>query len=250
MMQTPIARAIILAAGQGQRLGPAAQDRPKCLVPLAGRTLIDWQIDALVAGGVKELVVVTGYRAELVEAQVARRDEIAVRTLFNPFYEVANNLGTCWTAREEMEGDFLILNGDTIISAAIVARLQAGARFPITVTVDVKDEYDDDDMKVQREGDRLLRIGKTLTPDISNAESIGFLAFREAGGALFRGQVETMMRGEEGGRIWYLSAIDALAATGQVGTVSIAGLEWQEVDFPPDLIAAQALTERWRTAGA
>jgi choline kinase len=57
-------RGIILAAGRGSRLGGLTEERPKCLVSLAGRPLLAWQRAALAAGGVDELAVVAGYRAE------------------------------------------------------------------------------------------------------------------------------------------------------------------------------------------
>jgi choline kinase len=100
-------------------------------------------------------------------------------------------------------------------------------------------------MKVERDGDRLVHIGKTLTADQTDAESIGMLAFQGEGPKLFSDQIDAMMRTAAGTKNWYLKAIDALAPTGKVGTVSIKGLEWQEVDFPPDLEAAAAMTERW-----
>lgn len=240
-----IKRAIILSAGQGSRLGPITADQPKCLIPFAGKTLLDWQIDALVAAGVGEIVVATGFRTEKVEAQLALRTDVRARAVFNPFYHVADNLGTCWMMRGEMSEDFIILNGDTIISAEIVGRLLAGATAPITVTIDEKDDYDSDDMKVRRDGNRLAAIGKTLTPEETDAESIGILAFTGEGPKLFSDQIDAMMRTAAGTKNWYLKAIDALAPTGKVGTASIKGLEWQEVDFPPDLEAAQAMTARW-----
>jgi choline kinase len=115
--------------------------------------------------------------------------------------------------------------------------------------VDVKDGYDSDDMKVSREGERLVRIGKTLTAAESNAESIGFLAFRGEGAALFRNAVRAAMRTPEGVQHWYLKVIDSLAPTGKVGTVSIQGLgpdpQWAEVDFLTDIEIARALTDQW-----
>ena len=243
-----IKRAIILAAGQGSRLGPITADQPKCLIPFAGKTLLDWQIDALVAAGVGEVVVATGFRTEKVEAQLAKRSDVRARAVFNPFYHVADNLGTCWMMRGEMTEDFIIINGDTIVSSEIVKRLLAGAKRPITVTIDEKDDYDSDDMKVERHGDCLVAIGKTLTPEQTDAESIGMLAFQGEGPQMFSDQIDAMMRTSAGTKNWYLKAIDALAPTGKVGTVSIKGLEWQEVDFPPDLEAATAMTERWGSA--
>jgi len=240
-------KAIILSAGQGSRLLPLTADQPKCLIDFAGKSLIAWQIDSLVANGITEIAVVTGFRDEKLNAALAAIDHpgVTIRTRFNPFYKVADNLGSCWIAREEMDQDFIILNGDTLVSPEIVGRLIANATAPITVTIDVKDSYDLDDMKVQRDGDRLLQIGKRLEPRETNAESIGMLAFKGKGPSIFRDQVEAMMRTPEGVLNWYLKAINALAPSGVVGTVSIEGLKWAEVDFPEDLPIARALTEGW-----
>jgi choline kinase len=235
-----IGKAVILSAGKGSRLLPLTAHRPKCLIELSGRSLLDWQLDALEAAAVGEIVVVTGFRDDLVDAVAARRR--AVRTLFNPFYHVADNLGSVWMARAEFDRDTLLLNGDTLVSPALLATLPG----PIAVTIDEKEEYDADDMKVLREGDRLLRIGKALEPGGYNAESIGLLAFRGEGPRLFTEQVDRMMRQPDGTRRWYLRAIDALAQAGaDVRTVSIRGEEWQEVDFPEDVEKATALTARW-----
>lgn len=240
-----ITRAIILSAGQGSRLLPVTADLPKCLISFAGSTLIGWQIASLVANGITDIHVVTGFRTEKVEAALEGIEGARITIHFNPFFKVADNLGSCWIAREVMDRDFVILNGDTLVSPAIVAKLLAGAAAPITVTVDVKATYDADDMKVHRTGDRLKAIGKSLSAEESNAESIGMLAFRDEGPAIFRAQVEAMMRTPEGVLNWYLKAINAIAAEAEVGTVSIDGLDWAEVDFPADLEIASALTRRW-----
>lgn len=242
-----ITKAIILSAGQGSRLLPLTADRPKCLIDFSGRTLLAWQIEALFANGVTQIDVVTGFMTEMVEAELATlaRPGLKLTTIFNPFYKVADNLGSCWIARGSMDGDFLILNGDTLVSKDIVARVLVPNDWPIAVTVDIKAGYDSDDMKVTLAGDRLLAIGKTLSSAQSHAESIGFLAFRGEGVAQFRDTVEAYMRTQAGVENWYLKIIDAIAPTGQVGTVSIEGLEWGEVDFLNDIEAATRLTDRW-----
>jgi len=242
----PIEKAVILSAGKGSRLHPLTDDRPKCLIDFSGRSLLEWQLDALQASGIGEIVIVTGFRDDLVDAVAKRRS--GVRTLFNPFYHVADNLGSVWMARGEFGQDTLLINGDTLVSTPLLARVLAAEGAAITVTVDEKDDYDADDMKVLREDTRLLRIGKALEPGNYNAESIGLLAFRGEGGSRFIAEVERMMRTSEGTRRWYLRAIDALAADTEVQTVSIRGEEWQEVDFLEDLDKATALTARWAAA--
>lgn len=251
-----IEKAIILSAGQGSRLLPLTAERPKCLIEFSGRSLLAWQIEMLARGGVRRIEVITGFMTDMVDEHLAAIADprVEITSRFNPFYKVADNLGSCWIAREAMEGDFLILNGDTLVSEEVVARVQqtrgpqAGG-WPITVTIDVKPAYDSDDMKVARDpvhpNGRLARIGKTLTPEETNAESIGFLAFRGEGAHAFREAVRSWMRKPEGVQHWYLKVIDSLAPTGKVGTVSIEGLGWAEVDYLNDIEEATRLTDSW-----
>ena len=225
-------------------------ERPKCLLDFNGRTLLDRQLDTLAANGVEEAVVVTGFRDDTIEAAIAARpDGPGVRTVFNPFYKVADNLGSLYVAREELAGDCLVWNGDTLVSAALMARVLANRQAGICVTVDRKDSYDADDMKVIRDDDsgRLRAIGKRIAEGV-NAESIGLLAFRDGGAERFRDAIERAMRTAEGTTIWYLRVIHHLAQNGEVWTLDINGEEWGEVDFPEDVEAARALTKRWDDA--
>ena len=240
-------KAIILSAGQGSRLGALTHDRPKCLIDFAGRTLLDRQLDALAANGIDEAVVVTGFRDDAIEAAIARRaGGPKVRTIYNPFFKVADNLGSLFIAREELSGDCLVWNGDTLVSDALMARVVENDQAGICVTIDRKDGYDEDDMKVvtDREG-RLHAIGKRLPMGNVNAESIGLLAFRNGGAEQFRAAIETAIRSAEGTTIWYLRVIHQIAQKADVWTLDIAGAEWGEVDFPEDVEAARALAARW-----
>jgi choline kinase len=244
-------KAIILSAGQGSRLGHMTDDRPKCLIEFNGRTLLDRQLDALAANGVAEAVVVTGFHDELVNAAVERRRQSgegpAVRTAFNPFYKVADNLGSLFMVRDELAGDCLVWNGDTLVSSALMAKVVGNrARDGICVTIDRKPAYDEDDMKVIRdEADgRLRAIGKRISQGV-NAESIGLLAFRGGGAERFAEAIEKAMRTGEGTTIWYLRVIHHLAQNGDVWTLDISGEEWGEVDFPEDVESAEALVKGW-----
>ncbi|MBP2301139.1 phosphocholine cytidylyltransferase family protein [Azospirillum picis] len=246
-------KAIILSAGQGKRLLPLTDSRPKCLLPLNGRSLLEWQLRALAANGFTDVVVVVGFAAQAVEAAVQEFvvPGLKVRTLYNPFYGVADNIGSCYVALPEMTGDFLILNGDTLFEPAVLGRLLERATAPVTVTIDRKEAYDADDMKVCLDGGRRLRaIGKTLPVDSVDGESIGMLLFRGDGGQRFAGSIDAVLREPEGTRRWYLSAIDQLARRCDgVEVVSIEGLQWGEVDFPADAERARRLVEGWVESG-
>jgi len=237
--------AVILSAGQGKRLSPLTDSRPKCLVQIGGRPILEWQIRALAEAGVEDISVVTGYGADAVEAMLMTTSLPAdVRTVYNPFYTVADNIGSCWAAKDLIGPDSLLLNGDTLFEPEIARRVLAKALAPISVTVDRKDSYDADDMKVRRDGDRLLAIGKTLTDPV-DGESIGMIRFRGDGGARFVRAMDRALRDEATLKRWYLSIIDALAREGGVGVVSIEGLAWSEVDFLRDLPIAERKVARF-----
>ena len=242
-------KAIILSAGQGSRLGHLVDEAPKCLIDFNGRSLLDRQLDTLEANGVHEAVVVTGFHDELVQQAIARRSGgPTVRTIFNPFYKVADNTGSLYMAREELAGDCLVWNGDTLVSRTLMERVVGNERSGICVTIDRKQAYDEDDMKVVEEGGRLKAIGKRLELGTVNAESIGLLAFRAGGAEQFREAIERAMRTSEGTTIWYLRVINHIAQGGDVWTLDINGEEWGEVDFPPDVDSARELTARWDAA--
>jgi choline kinase len=239
-------KAIILSAGQGSRLGHMVDDKPKCLIDFGGRTLLDRQLDTLESNGVAEAVVVTGFHDELVNEAIARRSGgPRIRTVYNPFYKVADNLGSLFMARDELNGDCLVWNGDTLVSDSLMAKVVANARPGVCVTIDRKDGYDDDDMKVVVDDDgRLRAIGKRLSAGV-NGESIGLLAFRDGGAERFREAIERDIRTPEGTTIWYLRVIHHLAEQSEVWTLDIEGEEWGEVDFPPDVERARELVAGW-----
>jgi choline kinase len=243
--------AIILSAGRGRRLLPLTEKRPKCLLPIAGRTVLEWQVGALAAAGIERCTVVVGFGAEHVNAALAgmrvRPDRL--QTLYNPRFATADNLVSCWMARHEMRSDFVLLNGDTVFEPELLQRLLASSSFPVTVAVGRKAHYDGDDMKVRRRGRRLLEIGKELSPDDADGESVGLLQFRGDGPRFFREALRGAMQRSDAPSLWYPSAVDALARSGVVGTVSVDGLGWAEIDSPGDLEAAARLMSRM-TPGA
>ena len=239
-------KAIILSAGQGRRLLPLTERAPKCMLPVRAKPLIGWQIDALFQSGIDDVTVVIGFGAEAVEAGLAARyGPRRVRTLYNPFFALTDNLVSCWVARTEMEKEFLLLNGDTLFAPGVLARLLAAPEHPITLAVSSKERYDEDDMKVIRDGERLLQVGKKLPLDRVDAESIGMMTFRGDGPRLFRDAIDRALRTPEALKQWYLSLIDTLARTGVVYTQAIPANGWTEVDSPADLERAATPGAAW-----
>jgi choline kinase len=237
-------KAIVLSAGQGRRLLPFTSQIPKCLMALEGqRTILQLQLEALARSGIERAQVVTGYGADQVDDHLAtlRIPGIRVETRYNPFFASSDNLMTCWLARESMDEDFILLNGDTIFEDAVLERLLGSIQDPVTLTIDHKHTYDDDDMKVALDTrGRVVAIGKTLPLEAVGAESIGLIAFVGSGPKLFVEGLERAARRPEALRRWYLSVVHELAEEAEVvGTASIRGLWWREIDGSDDLCRAR-----------
>ena len=242
-------KAVVLSAGQGKRLLPLTEENPKCLLEVSGKEpILALQLRALARAGVERAVLVVGFGAARVEAWLAANPVpgIACEILFNPFFRSSDNLISCWLARGAMNDDFLLLNGDTLFEDGVLARLLNSPPSPVTLAVDHKPIYDEDDMKVSldRNG-RLLAIDKWLPPAMVGGESIGLLLFRESGPKLFAGALEDAVRRPEALRQWYLSVVNRMARTTAVETASVRGLWWREVDSPEDLAdVRRALADR------
>lgn len=125
-------RALILAAGQGTRLRPLTDDRPKCLVPLLGRSLLSWQIEALRVAGIEDVSVVTGYRADQIEA-------LGVAVIHNERFASTNMVASLMVARGLLLSgdDILIAYGDLVYEPRIIAAL-ADAPHDLAIAVDLE----------------------------------------------------------------------------------------------------------------
>ncbi|MDH5479390.1 MAG: phosphocholine cytidylyltransferase family protein [Nitrosomonas sp.] len=237
-------KAIILSAGQGRRLLPLTENTPKCLLPVSDKPVIAWQIDALLSVGIDDITIIAGFHVDLIETLLQQQyaDHPKITILFNPFYEVADNLASCWLARPIMDGDFLLLNGDTLIEPTLITQVLSSKSAPITLSVDYKDAYDSDDMKVQLDADNWVKqVSKIIPTDQINAESIGMIYFRDQGPELFSSAIESALRHPAELKSWYLSIIDKLADEHLVNSCSVAGYRWCEIDFIEDLAKAGML---------
>ncbi len=236
--------AIILSAGQGKRLLPLTEECPKCMLRVAGKSILEWQVQALLAAQIDKLFIITGFNSDLVEAHIqdrfgAERDRIDI--VYNPFYSISDNLASCWMARHAMDEDFILLNGDTLFEPALLDTVLRSEPAPVTLTVDFKDSYDNDDMRVELNDFMVKSVSKTLPDEHTNAESIGLLYFRGKGTALFREHLDRQMKQGTGLRLWFLSVVDALARQSLVRACSINGHRWCEIDFKRDLENAESV---------
>ena len=120
----PVRRAVILAAGKGNRLQPLTADIPKCLAEIGGEALLERALRALASQGVCEATVVVGYKGEAVRERIGGTfADVAVSYIDAPDYETTNNIRSVWDAREALDQDVLLLDADIVFDPDVIAGL-------------------------------------------------------------------------------------------------------------------------------
>jgi choline kinase len=255
-------KAVIVAAGRGRRLGPETDDIPKCMVHVAGRAILHRQLEALLAAGADDFVIVRGYLGERIAAPGTR-----LRFVENRAWAENNILASLMYAEDELAGGFLFSYSD-IVFAHEHARRVAAAPGAVALVIDRRwrDAYVGRELHPVSEaelarvedtpdGPRVTRVGKRLVAaDDAAGEFIGLARFSPAGADALRDVWrEASARGLDAPfgaaatlRNAYLSdALNALAERGvPLVPVFIDG-RWREIDTEEDLARAHAVVDTW-----
>lgn len=225
--------AIILAAGRGRRLGVLTRAQPKCLLQVGARTLLEHQLAALAQVGVERVAVVIGFAGERVRQVGGARLHYIVNersTLTNSFYSL-------WLAREVARDGFLLLNADVLFHPDLLLRL-LHSPYPDALTVECRDLFGPEEMKVQLEGDRVLALSKQLPAARAHAENVGVIKFSPVGAQVLFVTIEKLLAGGAERELAPF-AFDALARHYPLHAVPINGVPWIEIDFAADLSRAR-----------
>ena len=234
-------KVIILAAGKGERLMPLTSDRPKSLLELEnGITLLESQLININKSGINKVIIITGYHTEKIESKVELYSEkynIDIKIIYNPFFDISNNLISLWQARYEMTSDFIIINGDDIFKESVLSGLlEHNKNETITMVIDRKKEYDLDDMKLIIKNEKILKVSKKIPLGEANGESIGMIRVTGEARNIMVDTMEEMVRNKKNMKVFYLEMIQELINKGiLVGLYEIGSKDWAEIDFHPDL---------------
>lgn len=123
--RSTVTQAVMLAAGLGSRLGGLTAARPKCLITVAGQSIMERAVRRLEQAGVEELIIVTGHEEQMIKDYLQGLDSSVTFTfVYNPVYATTNNIYSLWLAKEKIRSDFLILESDVVFSREMIEALQ------------------------------------------------------------------------------------------------------------------------------
>lgn len=226
-------KAVILAAGEGRRLWPLTNRRPKPMLPVANKPILEYVIEAVAAAGIDEIVLVVGYKRERIQTYFGNGDDWGVEITYAIQEDQLGTGHAVQQVQSLVEDEFLVLNGDRIIDASVVEDVYAtgdrGTSATVSVTrVDAPEQYGvvlTDDTGFDRIAEK--PVGDTPT-DVINA---GVYRFTDA---IFEAIADSER--SPSGEIHLPSALTELATDHQVDIVRYRG-RWLDVTYPWDLLS-------------
>jgi choline kinase len=246
-------RAVVLAAGRGTRMGG---ETPKTLLPMGEHEpLLHYILEGLSAAGIEDLFVVTGHRPTEIQDYVTEHSKIDTITfLRNPRFASWGNFHSVRIALDQSPGmNVLVVNSDVIVRPDVYAGV-VETRGELVLAVDRSRRLDEEDMRVQLSGDRVLAIGKSLRMALSHGEYAGVSLLRPAATRLYN-EISTDLEWRGETHLYYEDVYELMLERNLDAHAAIVGAgEYAEVDTPEDVPGAAAVIESnadaWPAASA
>jgi NDP-sugar pyrophosphorylase family protein len=228
-------RAVILAAGFGGRLGPLTHSRPKSLVAVSGRPLIEHILDSVRQAGVPEVVVVLGHHGDQVRSHLGdgRHHGLAIGYSWNDQYHLGN-ASSLWSALPLVAHEpFLLLMADHLVSASLLQTVLAAGRgsWRSLIAVDRSDlgpEAAAEATKVALADGLVAGVGKQIERWHAFDTGVSYWlpgAFSGVSGSIYDGELAAF--------------VAHVSGQGRVTACDVTGHFWLDVDTQDDLMLAE-----------
>lgn len=231
-------KAIILAAGEGVRI-KRMTDRPKCLIEVAGTSLLENTLTALNREGFPEVVLVVGYKAELIKEFGNSFKGMKLTYVDSPLYKTTNNMFSLYLAREHLYEGAVILEADVFFEPSVLKYVLEGEEDCWAV-----DDFKDFNgaMLTTDQGGRIIKL--EIIQEISTFpqghKSVGIIKVSpELGVKLTSWLAEDVEKGDT--RVYYDLVLARRLDKHPIYICSVSGLRWTEIDTEEDYKRAQTL---------
>ncbi|MBI9071456.1 MAG: phosphocholine cytidylyltransferase family protein [Melioribacteraceae bacterium] len=235
-------KGIILAAGIASRLRPLTDNTPKCLLELGDETILGRTIDNLIANGINDLVIVTGYLQEQIIDFVNKKyPDLKVQFLYNEKYDSTNNIYSLWMTKDlVINDDVLLLDSDILFDKKIVTML-LDSDHANCLAVKSGFELSEEEIKVTLDDDECItEISKTVDPKLAIGESIGIEKFSNSYVKQLFAILDDMILNQYQINIFYEAAFErSLKEGAKIYIADVGDLRCMELDTVEDVETAK-----------
>jgi len=230
-------QAIILAAGLSKRLRPLTDNTPKCLLKVGGKTILEMTIDNVLKSGVRDFVMVTGYRENMIKDFISQKyPDLSIKYITNSDYENNNNSYSLWMTKDHISGDCILLDSDILFDFRIISKLLESEHSDC-LAVNTNHLLGVEEIKVIVDStNKILHIGKELDPSNSFGESIGIEKFSHEFFRALGVVLERKIVKEKNVNEFYEKSFQELYDSGNaMFAIDVSEYKSMEIDFPEDL---------------
>ena len=232
---------VILAAGMAKRLRPLTDTKPKCLLEVGGKTLLQRTVDAMVSAGISEFLVVTGYHGGMIrDFLTSHYPQTPIQFLDNVDYEHNNNIFSLWMAMQQLHGqEVLLMDSDILCDPEAVRRV---ARQECSALAMQQHELGEEEMKIVVDAaGNITEISKTCSVATAIGESVGIEKMTSDYTEAIYQELRQMILEEGLIDIFYERAFERLIPQGHTfRVVDTTDLFSYELDTPEDFQKAKA----------
>ena len=232
--------ALILAAGVSRRLYPHTYDKPKCLLEVNNKPIIHYQLDALKALNIKDIIIVVGYHREMLIENVRHNfPDMNFHFLINHHYFETNTAYSVLIAKNHINSDLFLMNADVVYPISLLSDVFS-SEYKNVLAVDIKICGEEEVKVIDGGNNKVVAIGKDLIEDQCLGEFIGVAKLSKNFISYFMDSLERLIKA--GGKNDYFeAAIQAIINNVELNFLNVSQYPCLEIDFIEDLKIAERL---------
>ena len=234
-------KAVILAAGIGSRLRPITDEVPKCMVKVGDETIIERQLYSIINAGIKDIVVCTGYKNNILENFIKEKYDF-VKFIHNEDYLKTNNMYSMYLTKDYIGDDnVIVMNADVFVEPEYV-KLLAQSEYENCILTECG-RYEEENMKIIFDGEKINSISKQISKEDAYGTTIDMYKFSKEFVQKWYDVMNNIINVENQKNMWNEVAINEMFKYENVVPLNI-GKMWFEIDNHEDLEKARILFEK------
>lgn len=235
-------KTVILAAGISARLRPLTNSTPKCLLKIAGKTILERTIDNLICYDLNDVIIVTGFHQEQIKDFISEKyPHLKVTYIYNEVYDTTNNIYSLWLTKDYTKNEEMLLLDSDILFDKKILELLINSKYPNCLALRTDHQLSEEEIKVRLNEDKsIAEISKTVELKQAVGESIGIEKFSAKFVEQLFQILDRKILKENQVKIFYEAAFqDAINSGEKIFAVDIGDLKCIELDFAEDIERAE-----------